>query len=162
MLLFGPASQVYAELDRRRSLVEVDDDSFVALTHESGVRSHLFMSAVTAQPGPRFRLLGSQAAYVKHGLDVQEAALRSNRRLDPTGFGEDPREAWGLLGHGDETRPIQTEVGSYQRFYAGVVAALRDGSPPPVDPSDAVAVLEVIEAARVSDAEGRVVALKTK
>ena len=162
LLLFGPASHVYAELDRRRSLVEVDDDSFVALTHESGVRSHLFMSAVTAQPGPRFRLLGSQAAYVKHGLDVQEAALRSNRRLDPTGFGEDPREAWGILGHGDETRPIQTEVGSYQRFYAGVVAALRDGSPPPVDPSDAVAVLEVIEAARVSDAEGRVVALKTK
>ena len=41
LVLFGPASHVYAELDRRRESVEVDDDAFVALTHISGVRSHL-------------------------------------------------------------------------------------------------------------------------
>ncbi len=53
LVLFGPASHVYAELDRRRSSVEVDDDAFVALTHVSGVRSHLFMSAVAANSGDR-------------------------------------------------------------------------------------------------------------
>jgi predicted dehydrogenase len=158
LLLFGPVSQVYAELDRRRPTVEVEDDVFVALSHSSGVRSHLFMSAVAAQLGPRFRLLGSRAAYVKHGLDVQEAALRSNLRLDSTGFGEDPRDAWGQLGSGDEIRPIPTEVGDYRRFYEGVVAALRKGSPPPVDPADAVAGLEIIEAARRSAADRTVVA----
>ncbi len=157
LVLFGPATHVYAELDQRRPSVEVDDDAFVALTHASGVRSHLFMSAVAAQPGPRFRVLGSRAAYVKYGLDVQEAALRGNRRLDPTGFGEDPRDAWGHLGYGDETQPIPTEVGGYQRFYEGVVTTLRSASPPPVDPADAVAVLQIIEAARHSAAEGRVI-----
>jgi predicted dehydrogenase len=162
LVLFGPASHVYAELDRRRPAVEVDDDAFVALTHVSGVRTHLFMSAVAAQAGPRFRLLGSRAAYVKHGLDVQEAALRSNRRLDPTGFGEDPRDAWGRLGHGDETRPIPTEVGGYQRFYERVVATLRSGSPPPVDPADAVAVLEIIESARLSAARRSVIRMDEK
>jgi len=162
LVLFGPASHVYAELDRRRPSVEVDDDAFVALTHASGVRSHLFMSAVAAQAGPRFRLLGSRAAYVKYGLDVQEAALRTHRRLDPTGFGEDPRAAWGLLGHGDETRPIPTEVGGYQRFYEGVVAALRNAAPPPVDPTDAVAVLEIIEAARRSAAERSIITVEGK
>jgi predicted dehydrogenase len=35
----------------------------------------------------------------------------------------------------------------------------RDGGEPPVDPRDAVAVLRVIEAARLSAAEGRVVAV---
>jgi predicted dehydrogenase len=55
----GPVSQVYAELDRRRPGVQVDDDAFVALTHASGVRSHLWMSAVAAQLGPRLRVLGA-------------------------------------------------------------------------------------------------------
>lgn len=160
LVLFGPASYVYAELDRRRESVEVDDDAFVALTHTSGVRSHLFMSVVTAQLGPRFRVLGSKAAYVKFGLDVQEAALRANPKLDSTGFGEDPRDAWGLLGSGDDARPIPTEVGGYQRFYEGVVNALRGGGSPPVDPADSVAALEVIEAAQISAAERRVVAVE--
>ncbi|MDQ2943849.1 MAG: Gfo/Idh/MocA family oxidoreductase [Candidatus Dormibacteraeota bacterium] len=153
LVLFGPASHVYAELDRRRRSVEVDDDAFVAITHDSGVRSHLFMSAVAAQPGPRFRLLGSRAAYVKYGLDVQEAALRSDDRLATTGFGEDPRDAWGLLGTGDETRSIPTEAGGYQRFYEGLVDTLQGGGPPPVDPADAVAALNIIEAARRSAEE---------
>jgi predicted dehydrogenase len=157
LVLFGPASYVYAELDRRRESVEVDDDAFVALTHASGVRSHLFMSVVAAQLGPRFRVLGSKAAYVKHGLDVQEAALRANPKLDSTGFGEDPRDAWGLLGSGEDAQPIPTEMGGYQRFYEGVVSALRSGGPPPVDPADSVAALEVIEAAQRSAAERRVV-----
>jgi predicted dehydrogenase len=159
LVLFGPVSHVYAELDRRRPSVEVDDDAFVALTHISGVRSHLFMSVVAAQPGPRLRVLGSRAAYVKHGLDVQEASLRSNRRLDPTGFGEDPRDAWGLLGSGDDVKAVPTEAGSYQRFYEGVVATLRDGTPPPVDPADSVAALEVIEAAQRSAAERRIISV---
>ena len=77
LCLFGPAVHVYAEVDIRRSGAQTDDDTFVALTHESGVRSHLWMSAVAAQPGPRFRVLGSRAAYVKYGLDSGPTA--SNR-----------------------------------------------------------------------------------
>ncbi len=160
LVLFGPASDVYAELDRRRPSVEVDDDAFVALTHVSGVRSHLFMSAVAAQVGPRFRVLGSRAAYVKHGLDVQEAALRDDRSLDPTGSGKDPLDAWGKLGHGDQTRLIPTEIGDYRRFYEGVVAALRIRGSPPVDPADAVDALEIIEAAILSAAERNVIAIE--
>ncbi len=159
LVLFGPASHVYAELDRRRSSVQVDDDSFVSITHRSGVRSHLFMSAVAAQLGPRFRVLGSDAAYVKYGLDVQEAALRANTSLGSTGFGQDSQDAWGKLGSGDDTRSIATEVGSYQQFYEGVVSALNGTAPPPVDPADAVAGLEVIDAARRSASERRVISM---
>jgi predicted dehydrogenase len=156
LLLFGPARSVYAELDRRRPGAEVDDDGFVALEHASGVRSHLWTSAVAAQAGPGLRVLGSRAAYTKWGTDVQEAALRRGERPGP-GWGEEPEERWGWLGAGDRLRRVRTEPGDYPRFYAGIAEALRVGTPPPVDPRDAVAVLEVIEAAFRSAAEGRVV-----
>jgi predicted dehydrogenase len=155
--LFGPAMLVYAELDRRRPGVQVDDDSFVALTHTNGVRSHLFMSAVAAHLGPRFRVLGSRAAYVKRGMDPQEAKLRDGQSPDRPGFGDDPRENWGTLGTEDEFTTVPTEPGAYRRFYEGLVDALRGVAPAPVDPNDAVAALAVIEAAQRSAAEQRVI-----
>jgi len=157
LALFGPARRVYAELDVRRPGARVDDDSFVALTHATGVRSHLWMTTVAAQPGPRLRVLGDRAAYVKYGLDVQEEALQQGLRPGQVGWGAEPEERWGLLGAGDRVERIRTEPGAYQRFYEGVAASLREGAPPPVDPEDAVSVLEVLDAARTSAAEGRVV-----
>lgn len=148
--LFGPVTDVYAELDRRRSGIEVDDDVFLALTHASGVRSHLTATVLSAQPLARMRVLGSRAAYLKVHGDVQEAALRSGQRPERPGWGEEPREHWGLLGVGDAAVPVRSEAGAYQQFYAGVVAALRNGAPPPVDPADAVAGLEIIEACLTS------------
>jgi predicted dehydrogenase len=38
----------------------------------------------------------------------------------------------------------------YEQFYRQLVAALRDGCPPPVDPDDAVITLRIIEAALLS------------
>lgn len=146
--LFGPVTHVYAELDRRRPGMQVDDDVFLALTHASGVRSHLTATSLAAQPIARIRVLGSRAAYLKVHGDVQEAALRAGERPDRPGWGEEPREHWGLLGVGDAAAPVRSEPGAYQQFYAGVVAALRDGAPVPVDPEDAVAGLEIIELAR--------------
>lgn len=152
--LFGPVSRVYAEVIRQREGVEVDDDTFVALTHDSGARSHLWMSAVAARPAPRFRVLGTQAAYTKYGLDVQEEALRAGALPNGPDWGREPPDRRGELGAGDEIRRVQTEPGAWPLFYAGVVRTLREGAPPPVDPRDAVAVLEVIEAAFASAATG--------
>ncbi|UGS36840.1 Gfo/Idh/MocA family protein [Capillimicrobium parvum] len=157
LLLFGPAVHVYGEVDVRRTGARVDDDAFVAMTHASGVRSHLWMSAVTAQVGPRLRVLGDRAGYVKHGLDVQEAALRDGGDPGGTGWGREDEAAWGVLGTDGNQRRVETEPGDYGAFYRGVAAALCDGAPPPVDPADTVAGLEAIEAARRSNAEGVVV-----
>ncbi len=151
--LFGPVAAVYAEIDRRRPGVRADDDTFVALTHSNGVRSHLWMSKVAAQEGPRFRLLGENGAFTKHGTDPQEADLRAGRRPDDADWGREPAGQRGELVLAGETRQVPTERGAYQDFYAGVVRALRDGAPAPVDPSDAVTALDIIAAARRSAAE---------
>ncbi|MFF5207054.1 Gfo/Idh/MocA family oxidoreductase [Streptosporangium sp. NPDC000396] len=157
--LLGPATRVYAESDIRRPGVASDDDTFIALTHAGGARSHLWVSAVAPRLGPRFRVLGSRGAYVKYGLDVQEDRLRAGLRPDSPGFGEEPPERWGSLGTDDAHRPVRTEPGAYLDFYRAVVAGLREDAPPPVDPEEVVEALTVLEAARRSAAEGLAVSL---
>jgi predicted dehydrogenase len=147
VVLFGPPRTVYAEVDRRRPSAEVDDDVFVALEHEAGVRSHLWMSVLAAIPGPRMRVLGMRAAYERFGLDVQERALSEGTRPDDPDWGREPPDRWGRLSTGDGERTVETEPGAYPKFYRGIAASLRDGTPPPVDPTDSVAVLRIIEAA---------------
>jgi scyllo-inositol 2-dehydrogenase (NADP+) len=107
--LFGPVAKVYAELDRRRLEATVDDDVFLALTHTSGVRSHLWASAVAGHLGPRVRVLGTRAAYVKSDADGQEAALRAGVRPDRPDWGVEAAARWGVLSAGGETRPVPSE-----------------------------------------------------
>lgn len=146
--LFGPVEQVYGELDARRPRERTDDDAFVALHHRNGVRSHLWMSLNAAQSGPRYRVLGSDAAYVKATGDVQEAQLLAGVLPGDPGYGADPEQDWGLLGRGGQLLPVPTERGDFPAFYRLLAAAIREGGPLPVDPADAVEVLEIIEAVR--------------
>ena len=76
--LFGPPTHVYAEVMSHRGTAG-DDDAFVALRHADEVISHLRMSAMTAAPGPRLRVLGTAAAFTVQRVDSQEAALRAGR-----------------------------------------------------------------------------------
>ncbi|GAA3465835.1 Gfo/Idh/MocA family oxidoreductase [Nonomuraea roseola] len=158
--LLGPVREVYAESDVRREGVGADDDSFLALTHDSGARSHLWVSALAAQLGPRFRVLGSAGAYVKYSLDPQEDRLRAGATPDEPGFGAEPEERWGRLGTDAAAELVRTEPGSYLDFYQGVAACLTNGSPPPVDPRDVVDALTVIEAARRSAGEHAIVRVR--
>jgi predicted dehydrogenase len=159
LYLFGPVSDVYAEIDIRRSGVETDDDVFLALKHRSGVRSHLWTGCLAAQPGPRMRVMGDRGSLVKQQGDVQEAALRAGQRPGGGGWGEEPPANWGIFSDGTHPQPVRSEPGAYQSFYAGIVASLRDGVSPPVDAQDAVRGLEIIEAARRAAAERKVVTL---
>jgi predicted dehydrogenase len=158
--LFGPVREVYAEVDVRREGAEVDDDVFVALHHSSGVRTHLWTSVLAATLNPRFRVLGDAATFTKFGLDVQEPQIKDGLRPGDPGWGVEPIEDAGTVSDGTVIDLVHTEVGCYQDFYAGVRDALLTRSPFPVDPADAVAALRVIEAARISATEHRVVQLE--
>ncbi|MFJ6663405.1 Gfo/Idh/MocA family oxidoreductase [Streptomyces sp. NPDC091383] len=157
LVLFGPAAEVYAEADIRRPGAEADDDTFIALTHASGVRSHLHVSATTPQLGPRFRVLGSEAGYVKYGLDPQEAALREGLHPGPR-WGAEPEALYGRIGAGESPltgggTPVKTLPGDYPAYYAAVAAALTGAGPNPVTALEAAAALDVLEAARRSAQE---------
>ncbi len=160
IVLFGRPEAVYADVAVRRPEGRVDDDAFVALLYPSGPRVHLWTSAVAADLGPRFRLLGSEAAYVKFGMDVQEALLSEGHRPTEPGWGEEPETSWGHLVAGAERRPVPTLPGSYGLFYTAMAAFLLDGGAPPVDVADAIVTAEVIEAALRPSSEGVIAPLE--
>ena len=150
LTLFGAVTHIYAEIEARRGL-PTDDDVFIALRHASGTISHLRASALTGSPGPRLRVLGTEAAFVISRLDSQEDRLRAGERPDTApDWGAEPEAYRGRLVTGDTSVPVPGERGDWPRFYARLAAALREGGPPPVDPADAVAALRVLEQARRS------------
>jgi predicted dehydrogenase len=154
--LFGRPTSLYAEIAYRRPGVVADDDCFIALEHAGGVRSHLWASSVAALQAARFRVLGSTGAYTKDGLDIQEDQLRAGMRASDPGFAVEPPALWGRLFTNNEARSHPTAAGRWVDFYPAVADAIRYGAPPPVDPNDAVAVVEVLEAALNSARTGSV------
>jgi predicted dehydrogenase len=155
LVLAGPVRAVYAEMHEGDGL---DDDVFVALTHENGVRSHLWGSWRQGAPGPRFRVTGTTGSYVVGGLDGQEDRLRGGAAPVPgEQWGVEPPERWGRLFRGDTAEPVPSARGAWDLFYPAFAAAIRGTQPVPVDPWDAVATAAVLDAARTSARTGQVV-----
>lgn len=149
LVLAGPVTSVYAEL---HDGTELDDDVFVALTHESGVRSHLWGSWRQGSPGPRFRAAGTTGTYVIQDVDGQEAELRSGAKpaSKKEQWGAEPPEQWGYLQRGDTKESVPSERGAWIVFYPAFAEAVRGTGPVPVDPWDAVRTAAVLDAARTS------------
>ena len=143
--LFGSVIEIHGETVTHSPNHVADQDSFVSLLHESGVRSRLWMNGLAAQAGPRFHVLGSTAAYTKWGLDAQEASLAAGILPTDTSYGVEPESSWGMLGIDGATTTVPAERGSYPLFYSQLAAALQDGAPLPVDPAQSLEVLRVIE-----------------
>ena len=154
VILHGPVASVFAEIDARTTVAE--DDTFVALRHDSGIVSHVWSSSVNGAPGPRARVNGSEGAYViGRQFDDVSAFTEFTNEGDAVG--------WIVRGDEREPGPVVTDADEAD-FYRAVAAALASEDPQsgmPVDPRDAVHVLAVIDAARVSAREERVVEVVT-
>lgn len=154
-LLCGRIVSVYAETTARTTTAE--DDVFLSLEHQGGTRSHLTAGSLVGAPGPRTRVLGDRGAYVVGRFEDDGS---------PFGAGlEDAPGHCGWVVAGPERRPVPLGPGEYADFYRAVLWALRLPDPDarqaamPVDPRDAVATAEVLDAARRSAVEGRRIGL---
>ena len=160
LVLLGRPVAVYAELATRRSGARAVDDAFLALTFADGAVAHLAVSLAVGRPLPRFRVVGGDATYVgTTTLDPQEEALAAGRRPTEVGWGEVDRSAWGTLGAGDQVEAVPTLPGDYGAFYRAVARTVLAGEPSPVTIEDGIAVMEVLDAAERSAADGTVVRL---
>lgn len=155
--LLGPVASVYAELatliPHRRS----EDDVFISLQHEEGAVSHLYACAAEGMPSTRFHVSGSEGAYVKSGKDIQEVRLLSGATPVAGETGAEPAEMWGRVHRGDASELVPTIPGDWSTFYRQLVTHLRGDAPAPVPASEAIRVMEVLDAARTSAVEGVVV-----
>jgi len=160
--LLGPARSVYAELNAVDLPEGRTDCAFaVMITHAGGVRSHLSSTKLNRVGERELRAYGSAGAYVSHGTDVQAQAIFAGLRPAELGaaWGYESQDRWGTLHTASGAVPVPSERGAYQDYYAQFAAALRGEAAFPVPAAEAVHTLEVLDAARISAEENRVVQL---
>lgn len=160
--LLGPAASVDAQLDTVDLPEGPTDASFVlAIRHASGVGSHLSASKLNGLQSRELRAYGGAGSYISSGTDVQAQAIFAGLRPadDPDGWGFEMPELWGTLRTQRGAERIPSEQGRYQSFYEAFARAVRTGSSLPVTADDAIETLAVLDAARISAAQGRSIPL---
>jgi predicted dehydrogenase len=155
--LFGLPSGVYADLTTQRENGAAPDYAHVLLRYPHR-RVILHMSQSVHASGLRFAVHGTTGSYIKHGLDPQEDQSKAGMKPLDDCWGVD--DSPGLLTRiAPEGSALETTIpsarGDYPAFYAQVRDAICNGGPPPVTPAEAVDVMTIIEAGKISAAEGR-------
>jgi scyllo-inositol 2-dehydrogenase (NADP+) len=160
LVLFGPPRAVTADIRRQREFAKADDYFELTLDYE-GLKATLKAGMLVREPGPRFRLRGTEGSFVKHGMDPQEEALK--RGLTPSGpdWGEEPPERWGaldaLVGGLRVRGRVETLAGDYRSFYRNVADAVEGRAELAVRPEEALDTIRVIETALRSSEQKRTI-----
>lgn len=161
--LFGWPEAVNADLRMQRPGAQAVDD-FELILHYPGLKVSLKSAMLVKEPSPRYALYGLQGAFVKHGIDPQEAALKAGESpRDNPEWGREPEALWGKLNtvedDVDRITYVESERGDYPAFYRNVRDAVRGGEALVVKPAEARNVIRIIELAEKSWEEKRTVPL---
>jgi predicted dehydrogenase len=160
--LFGMPNAIMADLGVQRLEGSAPDYAHVLLRYEK-LRVILHMSHLTHSNGPRFVVHGTQGSYIKYGLDSQENQSKDGLLPHDPSWGVDTQA--GLLVRVGEDglvqeRAVKNERGNYLCFYENLRDAMLGCAVNPVPPEQALAVMNVLEAGRVSNAERRELLLR--
>lgn len=162
LYLFGMPQQLFADIRTLRagSLV---DDYFDLLFYYPDLRVRLKSSLLVKEPIPSFIVHGKLGSFLKTRGDIQEAALIAGKVPGKEHWGEEPTTDMGLLHttiNGIETRKeIPTIAGNYGAYYHEICLALTGKGNIPVTATDGIRVMRILEAARLSTKEQRVITL---
>lgn len=157
--LFGLPQRLFADLRMQRPGSRIDDHFEVILDY-GHLKANLRCGTLVREKPPRFHVLGDLGAFVKYGMDPQEAALMA---MDFPAWsphlGVDAEKDWGLLHtsiNGLNVRGhVETRTGDYRGYYRNVAKAIRGEEPLVVKPGQVVKLMKILELARQSNAEGR-------
>lgn len=172
LTLFGPPEAVRADImNQRKGKV---DDAFDLTLYYPEMQVHLKASNLIKEPTPRFAIYGTEGAFVKYGLDVQEETLRDEgvrpNRIIKTeeGYWLDTDDKWGVesedlygkLNTVNHQSLYKSEKGDYRRFYTDLYDAIMHKKPPYVTGTQGQKVIEIIEMAFRSHQEKKQIFLK--
>lgn len=156
--LFGWPDALTADIATQRAAATTDD-YFELTLHYGPTRVTVSAASLLASPRPRFALHGTAGSFVKHGIDPQEAVLRTGGSPTDPGYGVEPADAFGILTDASgNSRRIPSERGDWRTYYAGIAAAIRARTAVPVPADEALAVMKLIALARTAAREGRRIA----
>jgi predicted dehydrogenase len=143
--LLGPVASVTAHLNPvdLPGGGNTDGGFTLDLVHQSGVTSYAEASKANRVEARELRLYGSEGSY----------CFSDRTAGDKTGGN------FGVLSTGKGLEKISLRAGRWSDFYTGFAAAVIADAAPPVTASEAVLVLQVLDAARKSALEGTTVSL---
>jgi predicted dehydrogenase len=146
--LFGPPTDVAADIQIQRDGAEVDDYFHVVLEYPR-LRVVLHASTLVVANELRFAVHGTRGSFVKHGCDPQEEALKAGRSPGDAAWGADAHP--GVLSAVEGETIVRHDVppipGDYRRFYEGVRDAVAGCGANPVSGWDGVAVMRLVSRA---------------
>jgi len=155
--LFGPPEALLADIRAEREGAANNDAFDLTLYYENGLRAYLSSTTLAPIARPHFRLLGTKGSFVKHGLDPQEALLRSGKPVGGKDWGIEKEEEWGTLARFDAAsssqRKIPTSRGDYRAFYENVRDVILGKAKPLVALEEALQVMYALELAEESSAQ---------
>ena len=160
--LFGAPEGVFARLFNQRK-GSITDDSFDLKLIYPDLNVTLRGSVFVKEPGPRFQVHGTLGSFVKYGLDSQEAQLRLGKKPGSRGYGVEPASQQGILNTvlpGKVFRGrYKTFPGNYMEFFNNVYSVIVYGAEMIIKPEDALLNIRIIEAARKSDKDKKIIQL---
>jgi predicted dehydrogenase len=156
--LFGLPESVDLHTASQRAEGTAPDWFHAVLTYR-GLHVILGAGCLVAGGSSRFTLHGTEATFVKSGVDVQETQLRQGMEPGDLDWGIDLDAATLIDGATAEPEVVAAVDGDYRRYYAGVCDAIWGSGVNPVPPAEAVALMALIEAGEQSAATGRALPL---
>ncbi|MCO4292355.1 Gfo/Idh/MocA family oxidoreductase [Solitalea sp. MAHUQ-68] len=150
VVLFGKPQGVYADILKLRdnSLV---DDYFELILYYPQLRLKLKSTLLAKEELPGYIINGTNGSFVKKRMNLQEDQLKAGMVPGDAGYGEEPEEEWGILNIDKNGETLKTKLptpsSNYSDFFNLVYDHLRQNGPVPIDPSDALKGIEIIEAA---------------
>jgi scyllo-inositol 2-dehydrogenase (NADP+) len=145
--MFGWPDRMVADIATQREGAGADD-YFELTLHYGERRAILSASTLVAATRPHMALHGAGGSWWTEALDPLEAALRAGQSPSAPGFAAGLSDIPAFrAGRDGERIPDPVSAGDPFAFYRLMAAAIRTGSPPPIDPIDARNVVALIAAA---------------
>lgn len=160
--LFGLPEAVFADIRTLRPGSQVDDYIDLLLYYPN-IRVRLKSGLLVKEPLPSFILHGLYGSFIKTRADNQETVLLTGATPDQPNWGVEPDAEMGLLHtrvNGKEIKEkISTIAGNYGHYFSKLHDAIRQKGENPVSAVDGIRVMQVLEAARLSNKERKCIEL---
>jgi predicted dehydrogenase len=161
IVLFGMPDSVFADIAITRPFSKVDDYFEILLFYPT-FRVRLLSSYYVKEPVPSYVVHGTTGSFLKSRGDLQEQRLLKGEK--PIGdWSREPDSEKGLLHTEIDGRSskelVETLPGDYRLYYDQLYRSLVSEKEVPVSADDGIRVMQIIEAAIMSNHDKRIVTL---
>jgi predicted dehydrogenase len=160
LVLSGMPLAVFADIRITRK-VSLVDDYFTMILYYPGHRITLTSGMVFMHQLPGYKVYGTKGSFIKNRSDIQENELLAGKKPNTANWGEEAVADYGTL-YTDHNGLITSEIipslpGNYSLFYEKMASAILNNAPVPTSAKEGANVIRILEAARNSAFNKRVV-----